>query len=268
MQKPRAVSAGFFRISTMMLRKRNGCVPFSEVTMKESEKASLKIPGMSARLLACAGFLRGRALADIGTDHAYLPSFLAKSGKIPRAVASDIAEGPIRAAERTLREYGVENLVQLRQGNGLSVIDPGEADDIVIAGMGGDLIVQILSGAPWLRSERYRIVLQPMTQEPAVRRWLFDNSFVILSEEAVLSGGKVYTVMCAEWGNGSQKENTPGYFYFGLVDPKTPAGAAYFEKVRRRIQKMLRGAEIRKNTLKAEEFREILKEMNEKESAS
>ena len=221
---------------------------------------------LDERLEACARFLRGRKLADIGTDHAYLPAALAKAGKIPGAIASDIAEGPLRAAEKTLREYGVEPLVKLRRCDGLSGLRQDEAEDIVIAGMGGELIVKILSGAPWLKAEGYRLVLQPMTQEPVLRRWLSDNGFDVLFEEAVISGGKVYTVLCAEWSCVPLLVKHPGYYYTGRVNPKTPAGAKYYEKVRRRLQKMLRGAELRENEAKAAELREILESMKETET--
>ncbi len=245
-----------------------------EVTMEElqkafdrcsqyGEKSEVKI---DPRLAACAAFLRGKPLADIGTDHAYLPAALAKSGRIPRAIASDIAQGPLNAAEKTLRAYGVESLVELRKCDGLSGFLPGEAQDIVIAGMGGELIVKILSQAPWLKTGAYRLVLQPMTQEPVLRRWLFENGFALLSEEAVLSGGKVYTVLCAEWRGENTQPASPGFFHAGLVDPGTPAGAQYFEKVRRRLRKMLRGAEIREDGKKASEIRGILNEMKQKEA--
>ena len=127
---------------------------------------------LDERLKTCCSFLRGRALADIGTDHAYLPAVLAATGKVPHAIASDIAEGPLRAAEKTLLEYGVEKLIELRKCDGLSGFLPGEAEDFVIAGMGGELIARILEAAPWLKAPGYRLVLQPMTQQPHLRRRL------------------------------------------------------------------------------------------------
>ena len=114
-----------------------------------SEKRLFQLDG---RLAKCAAMLRGVPFADIGTDHAYLPVYLAVRGEIPAAIAADLREGPLESAKRTIARFHVESIVTARLSDGLAAIQPQEAEDIVIAGMGGELIAQILSKAPWLKA--------------------------------------------------------------------------------------------------------------------
>lgn len=172
---------------------------------------------LDARLAKCASMLRGRAMADIGTDHAYLPVFLAVRGEIPSAIASDIGEGPLRAARRTIARFSVEHVVEARLSDGLSAIQPGEAEDIVIAGMGGELIARILSSADWLKCAGIRLVLQPMTMAVRLRVFLRDNGFAVRREEAVSVGEKRYTVLCAEYAPEAVDRSVL-YPYVGALD--------------------------------------------------
>ena len=116
------------------------------------------------RLQMVADFVRdGAAVADIGTDHAYLPVALVLSGKCPRAVVSDLREMPLENARQAIRRYHLEDRIVACLSDGLDEIAPDWAQDIIIAGMGGELIAAILARAPWLRNEGKRLILQPMT---------------------------------------------------------------------------------------------------------
>ena len=150
------------------------------------------------RLSLCADFVReGSRLADIGTDHGYLPIELCKSGKTPSALACDINPLPLRSAEENIVKYHLSDRINTRLSDGLNKISPDEVDDIVIAGMGGELIRDILSAAPWVKNESIRLVLQPMTHHEDLVRWLYENGFEILCQKAVSDEGKYYTVLSA-----------------------------------------------------------------------
>ena len=120
---------------------------------------------LTPRLAAVAAQVPpGARLADVGTDHAYLPVWLLLAGRIVGAVATDVNQGPLQRGQETAQRYGVAHRMDFRRCDGLAALSPGEVDAVVIAGMGGDLMVHILSAAPWTRD--VKLILQPMsTQE-------------------------------------------------------------------------------------------------------
>lgn len=140
----------------------------------------------------------GSVIADIGTDHAYLPVYLVRSGRCPRAIASDVRPGPLAAARQTVREAGLEARIDLRLGDGLTVLKPGEAEVAVLSGMGGPLIVRVLEAAPDVRQGMKRLILQPMVAAALVRRWLAGNGFRLADEDLVADGGRIYEIIAAE----------------------------------------------------------------------
>ena len=118
---------------------------------------------LDKRLQAVAALVpEGVSLADIGTDHAYLPVWLWEQGRITRAVAGDIAAGPCRAARNTVAMYGAAGAIEVRQGSGLEVLTPGEVECIAICGMGGSTIISILEASMEIAKDAQRLVLQPM----------------------------------------------------------------------------------------------------------
>ena len=155
---------------------------------------------LDKRLSAVAALVRqGSRLADIGTDHAYLPVHLVQVGVCPSAIASDIGAGPLDAARRTVTENGLTSEIALRLGNGLATVSAGEVEDIAIAGMGGETIAAILEAAPWVKSGDLRLILQPMTRAEDLRRWLLSHGFTILEEHLIIDGRHLYPVMAAEY---------------------------------------------------------------------
>lgn len=155
---------------------------------------------LDKRLSAVAALIRpGSRLADIGTDHAYLPVYLVQAGVCPSAVASDIGAGPLDAARRTVTENGLTSKIALRLGDGLSTIEAAEVEDIAIAGMGGETIAAILEAAAWVKTGGVRLVLQPMTRAEDLRRWLMTNGFSVLEEHLVTDGRHLYPVLAAEY---------------------------------------------------------------------
>lgn len=190
---------------------------------------------LDARLQAVASFVRqGSRLADIGTDHALLPCALVVEGRCPTAIASDIRRGPVAAAQRSVTAAGLSAVIDIRLGAGLDTVLPHETDDIVIAGMGGETIAAILSAAPWTKSGRYRLILQPMTRAERLRRWLFENGYAIEQEKAVADGKRCYAVLCVAYtGNAFVPEEA--LCYVGRIP--LPEGEPYLARVCRRLQK-------------------------------
>ena len=156
---------------------------------------------LTGRLSAAAALCRrGVTVCDVGTDHALLACYLAQNGA-KEVIASDVKEGPLSAARRTIAEQGVTNVTAVLS-DGLDRID--YADDVVICGMGGELIMKIISGCRFL-SEDTRFILQPMTKADTLRRELYRGGFDIIEERAVREGDRFYTVMLARYTGAAQE---------------------------------------------------------------
>ncbi len=188
------------------------------------------------RLQMAADFVRaGVSVADIGTDHAYLPVALVLSGKCPRAVVADLREMPLENARQAIRRYHLEDRITACLSDGLDEIAPDWAQDIIIAGMGGELIAAILARAPWLRDGGKRLILQPMTHAEDVRRFLYENGFAILAENAVQDGAHCYIALCAQY-TGENTLYSPGLPYLGrLPECRNDAALVYLQKQRQRL---------------------------------
>lgn len=175
---------------------------------------------LDRRLSLCADFVRvGAKLADIGTDHAYLPSFLAHTGKIVSAIAADINEEPLLRGKQTIDKYDVSHIVSTRLCNGLADFTCDEVTDIVIAGMGADTIIGILSAAPWLKDESKRLILQPMTKSERIISYLYENGFEIVQQKCCIAEGKPYTVLCVHF-TGHNAPCTEYFSYTGKLCPE------------------------------------------------
>lgn len=201
-----------------------------------------KTPNLSKRLALCASFVRkGSVAADIGSDHALLPIYLVLSGISPKAIASDINEGPIACAKRNIETYDIADRIDTAVAPGLDSVAPGSVDDIIIAGMGGELIASILEAAAWVKDKRYRFVLQPMTRAEKLRKWLFFNGFEILTETAQCEGRRVYTVINAAY-SGKISEHTQAEFMAGgLLGSSDPAAIKYLEREANILRKKAAG---------------------------
>ena len=139
-------------------------------------------------------------MADVGTDHAFLPVWLIQNNRITFAVAGDVQPGPLEAARRSVGEAGLEPAISVRLGNGLQVVAPGEVDVVVIAGMGGSTIREILESSPVVVGELRRIVCQPMIGAAILRKWFLANGWEIIEEDLVMEDGRLYEIIVAEPG--------------------------------------------------------------------
>lgn len=150
--------------------------------------------------------------------------------------ASDIRTGPAERARRAVEEAQLADRIEVRLGPGLSVLQPEEADDLVIAGMGGETIVSILEEAPWIRSSHFRLILQPMSRPEVLRRWLHRAGFLLEAEPAVEDGGHLYSILRAHYEPeavpaAEEGPLTPEGFsvmdFRGAIQGDTPEGRAY-----------------------------------------
>ena len=155
---------------------------------------------LTQRLLAVASFVRGGAyLIDIGTDHAYLPIYLAEKGIISSATASDINEGPCESARTHIAENGFADKINVVRTNGLEGHCARGTTDIVIAGMGGALICDILEKSDFIKQEGVRLILQPMRNAPDLRAYLLGEGFRLVDEALAREGERIYEIICAEY---------------------------------------------------------------------
>ena len=216
---------------------------------------------LSPRLAACARLVpQGAKLADIGTDHAYLPVWLARRGTITHALACDLREGPLHRAQENIHKYRVQELVETRLSDGLSAVSAQEADTVVIAGMGGDLMVQILSKAPWLKDGK-TLILQCMTSAEGLRRWLLAEGYRVEKENAVRSEGRVYSVMLVRWQAGEWQAG-PLFPFIGLLGYEDGAEAReYILREIRHLESCLKGRRDRGEESMAKELEEIVRQL-------
>lgn len=167
------------------------------------------------RLKACAEYVVGKKACDVGTDHGYLAAELLLSGKCSFAIAADINEKPLESARSTLHRHGLGERSRLVLSDGVKNVDLDGVTDIIIAGMGGELISAILSQKPL---GGINLVLQPMTKAPFLRRYLAENGFELLGETAVEESGRLYTVMNAVF-TGKKREISELEALVGMLSP-------------------------------------------------
>ena len=175
---------------------------------------------LTPRLAAVAAQVPpGARLADVGTDHAYLPVW--------------------QRGQETAQRYGVAHRMDFRRCDGLAALSPGEVDTVVIAGMGGDLMVHILSAAPWTRD--VKLILQPMSTQEVLRQWLTEHGYAILWEGIAREGEKFYPLFTAT--GGQSPRYSPGELWAGRQQQgeENPHRLAYLTEQIRRRQRALEG---------------------------
>lgn len=192
---------------------------------------------LSPRLTALAELVPPDAkIADVGTDHGYLAIWLARNRSPVSVVATDVRPGPLDSARRHIAEEKLDNLISLRLCDGLEAVSPEEADVILIAGMGGETILGILSRAPWALSDRL-LILQPQSKQTELRRWLYEHDCGIREERLVEDNGKIYPIFTV----CGKAEETPddAALYLGFW-PEEKRDALFYEYLARNIRKLER----------------------------
>lgn len=217
---------------------------------------------LTPRLKIIADSIKGYdTVADIGSDHAYLPIYLVKNGQIKSAIATDINKGPVEISKKRLKGHKVEGSVSVRRGNGLEAIAPGETEVIVIAGMGGILISDILDKDKGVAESAKLLILQPMRDSDRVRKWLLRHGFEISDEELVKEQDKIYEVIWAK--PGAEVKAPSGLMLMGdkIIEKKHPLAAEYINRKTRELGKVLdelEGIDLASCRERAEECRILL----------
>ena len=219
---------------------------------------------MNRRLTAIAALVQnGRGLIDVGTDHGHLPAALAGSGYTGELFASDINEGPLLSARRTAEEAGLKNRIRFLLCDGLRLCPPDEVDTIVIAGMGGDMIVKILDEAEWCMNARYHFILQPMTKAEVLRYWLVYNEFAIESETIAEDGGTLYQIISACFGGCTQLTDAELFIGKRALCKNDELYERELSHVISRFEKAIRGMNARGEVPRLRLYREIHHELTE-----
>ena len=197
---------------------------------------------LSKRLQACADFVSvGNRVADIGCDHGYLSIYLLKNNIAASVIAADINEMPLQSAVRNAGKFGVQNKISFYLSDGVRNI-PRDFDTLVCAGMGADTMISILDAAPWLKSQKYRLILQCQSKTHLLRKYLSDNHYDIKQETVLRDGRFLYTVMVIGW-DPSSPALTPGQLYFSpalLINP-TPELPEYYQSILFRLRRAIHG---------------------------
>lgn len=156
---------------------------------------------LSPRLLGIATFVKNHSIvADIGTDHGYIPAYLIEKNISKKVIANDISKGSLKKAEEIIEELGYKRNIETRLGNGLEVLKPFEVDTVIIAGMGGPLIIDIIKSNVQIAETINNFILQPMIAADELRRYLYNNNFKIIDEKIIKEGDKHYEIIYAKHG--------------------------------------------------------------------
>ena len=150
-------------------------------------------------MTAAALVTQGYTLADVGTDHGYIPIYLLQQKKIPAAIAMDINEGPLERAKKHIALYGLQAYIQTRLSDGVAALKPGEVEAVLIAGMGGGLIMHILKDGEKVCQSAKELILQPQSEIERVREFLREEGYTILAEDMVYEDGKFYPMMKVQY---------------------------------------------------------------------
>ena len=197
---------------------------------------------LSDRLETVVSMVRpAESAADIGTDHGHVPVELVRRGTVKRALAMDVRKGPLSRAEESVAMAGLENRIETRLSDGLEKLSPGEAEAVVIAGMGGELMIHILEQGRhmWDSVGRHmwdsvgQWILSPQSEIPKMRKWLWDNGFPVEKEEMVFEDGKFYTILSVgRKREDDRKERPERFFYYSqyLIDAKDPVFLKYLKE--------------------------------------
>ena len=198
---------------------------------------------LSTRLLALASFVpAGASVADIGTDHGYIPVWLAQNARVSKIVAADINKGPLEHARETAAQYDVTESIRFELCSGLRFEGSGNYDTVIIAGMGGELIASILQDAPMSSLAQRRFILQPNSRIPYLVDWLQENGYTVLETKLVKDAGKLYQILVVEFGKMEPiiRESARLVLHH-YIDKKDPLLGEYLDSLLKKYRAMERG---------------------------
>ncbi|MBO4987972.1 MAG: SAM-dependent methyltransferase [Lachnospiraceae bacterium] len=175
---------------------------------------------------------KGNVLADIGCDHGFVSIYLLENGICPKVIAMDVNEGPLLRAKEHIEERGLSSYIDVRLSDGMEKLLFGEADSVLIAGMGGRLVIKILTDCMDKAKDLKEIVLQPQSELHLVRQFLTDMGFHIIQEDIVKDNGKFYPAMRVAWRGEKAQALSEEELWYGplLLKEKHPVLQEYLEK--------------------------------------
>ena len=208
--------------------------------------SSYTLPALDSRLALIASMVpQGTVVADIGTDHGFLPVYLVKQGRCCRAYACDINEKPLDKAKFLISRHGVSDKIEARLTNGLSGLEGTDVDTVIIAGMGGELIATILeNGKTLVKKSGVTLLLQPMTRPESLREYLAENGFEITEEHGVKSGKFIYSVIKCVYTGIPQPKTLFHNYVGGLGKSDRTESADYLKRTLDIIKKKTAGLEM------------------------
>lgn len=222
---------------------------------------------LSKRLSAVARLVtKGNRLADVGTDHGYIPIYLVKKGWVPSAIAMDVNPGPLKRASENIALYDASQYIQTRLSDGIEALLPGEVDTVVMAGMGGNLIQKLLSQGENVGKSIKEWVLQPQSDASALRHYLQVHGYRILQEDIVLEEGKYYPMMQVAWGQMEEWSKLHYQFGLYLLEERHPVLQSFLLKKREelsRVYEHICGLTTQDGMLRAKEMRQEIAQVNE-----
>lgn len=195
---------------------------------------------LSKRLLAVSEMVTSNSrLADIGTDHGYIPIYLIENKRISHAIAMDVNKGPLNRAKENIERHGLGDYIETRLSDGTAALHCGEADAVVIAGMGGGLVMKILTEGSGVLGSVKELILQPQSELAFVRRFLQDNNYVIVEENMVLDEGKYYPMMKVVHGKMDYKREIDFKYGRLLLEQNNECLKSFLEKEEKTYEKVL-----------------------------
>ncbi|XCP87043.1 class I SAM-dependent methyltransferase [Roseburia hominis] len=213
---------------------------------------------LSKRLKAVADLVTpGMRLADVGTDHGYVPIYLVERGIVPSAIAMDVNKGPLERAREHIRECALEEKISTRLSDGLTNLKIEETDSVIAAGMGGGLVIRIFSEQEEKAVRLKELILQPQSEIAKVRRYLNENGWRIIKEDMVLEDRKFYPMMKAVRGEGQPYSEEELEFGKLLLQEKHPVLRQYLEREKKIGQSILAELSLQKGE-RILERREVL----------
>ena len=223
---------------------------------------------LSERLSSVASMVTaGYRLADVGTDHGYVPIYLYERQRIPRAIAMDINKGPLERARLHIAEYGYQKDIETRLSDGMAALKPGEVDSVVIAGMGGPLMIKILSAYPEVTDSLKELILQPQSEISEVRIWLYEQGYEITEEHMVFEDGKYYPMFKAVKNPDVEKLTDLEYKYgkLSVLKEKDVLKAFIVRELanKRSILEKLNAESTDKSKDRAVQIKELIAELEE-----
>lgn len=221
---------------------------------------------LSKRLEAVAGLVSdSQCVADVGTDHGYIPIYLVENQKAEKAIAMDINKGPLLRAEENIEIHGLANQIETRLSDGLKKVLPGECDAVVIAGMGGNLVIKILEEGKHIRQSVREWILQPQSELWKVREYLVANEYCIVDEDIVEEDGKIYPMMKVVNGISESYQDIELQYGKCLLQKKHPTLLLYLDKEIRTKEQILKQLETENKA--TERIHELRKELMQARAA-